>query len=66
MNDSVRINDMLSVCATRHLYEFGCRNCVYLDKCLNYQNNNNGLKPYETNIQRDNNTSKEKEENGGF
>ena len=60
-------NDTLSVCEIRQMYKLGCSGCVYLDNCLNYRNNHDGLKPYEVGkIQRNNNTSKEKEENGGF
>lgn len=51
---------MLSICELRQFYALSCRDCVNLERCLNYQNNNNGLKPYEVN-----NTSKKKE-NGGF
>ena len=63
----MKINDTLSVCKLRQFYKLGCRDCTYLDNCLKYQNNHSGLKPYEVEkIQRNNNTSKEKEENGGF
>lgn len=63
----MKVDNILSVCNLRQFYNIGCHGCIYLDKCLNYQNNNKGLKPYEVEkIQRNDNTSKEKEENGGF
>ena len=65
MSDSVRVNVMFTTCKIRQFYKLKCSTCPYLDRCLIYQNNHNGLKPYEVEIQISNNTSNEKEENGG-
>lgn len=56
---------MFTTCKIRQFYKLKCSTCTYLDRCLVYQNNHNGLKPYEVEIQISNNTSNEKEENGG-
>ena len=60
---------MLSICKLRQFYTLSCRDCVNLERCLNYRNNHNGLKPYEVEKKFKETTilaKKKKKKNGGF